>query len=132
MVIGLVAGMIVVVSIVGLERIGIDDPVGAISVHGTAGIWRVLAVGLVAIDGGLFYGGGLGRLGVQAVGVLAIGGWALVTSSLVFRVIDRFWGIRVGPEEELAGLDRMEHGADAYPEFMEQIAPAELLDPING
>ncbi len=130
--IGLVAGVVVVVSIVGLERAGIDDPVGAISVHGTAGIWGVLAVGLFATDGGLFYGGGLSLIAIQAIGVVAIAGWAFVTSSVVFRVIDRFWGIRVSPEEELAGLDRMEHGADAYPEFMEQIAPSELLDPMNG
>ena len=130
-IIGLIAGVIVVISIVGLERIGIDDPVGAISVHGVAGIWGVLAVGLFATDGGLFYGGGLTQLSVQTVGVLAIAGWAFVTSSIVFRVIDRFWGLRVGPEEELAGLDRMEHGADAYPEFMEQIAPAHLLDPVK-
>ncbi|MDR9450339.1 MAG: ammonium transporter [Acidimicrobiia bacterium] len=130
-IIGLIAGVIVVISIVGLERIGIDDPVGAISVHGVAGIWGVLAVGLFATDGGLFYGGGLTQLGVQTVGVLAIAGWAFVTSSIVFRVIDRLWGLRVGPEEELAGLDRMEHGADAYPEFMEQIAPAHLLDPVK-
>jgi Amt family ammonium transporter len=71
-------------------------------------------------------------LGAQAVGVLAITVWAFVTSSIVFRLIDRMWGIRVTPEEELAGLDRMEHGADAYPEFTEQVAPAHLLDPVNG
>ena len=130
-IIGLVAGVIVVISIVGLERIGIDDPVGAISVHGVVGIWGVLAVGLFAQNGGLLYGGGFTQLGAQTIGALAIGAWAFGTSSIVFRVLDRFWGIRVTPEEELAGLDRMEHGADAYPEFMEQIAPAELLDPVK-
>ena len=129
--IGLVAGVIVVISIVGLERIGIDDPVGAISVHGVVGVWGVLAVGLFAQDGGLFYGGGFTQLGAQALGALAIAAWAFGTSSIVFRLIDRWWGIRVTPAEELAGLDRMEHGADAYPEFMEQIAPAELLDPVK-
>jgi Amt family ammonium transporter len=129
--IGLVAGVIVVISIVGLERIGIDDPVGAISVHGVVGIWGVLAVGLFAQDGGLFYGSGFSQLGAQTIGALAIAAWAFGTSSIVFRVLDRLWGIRVTPAEELAGLDRMEHGADAYPEFMEQIAPAELLDPVN-
>jgi Amt family ammonium transporter len=130
-IIGVVAGVIVVISIVGLERIGIDDPVGAISVHGVVGIWGVLAVGLFALDGGLLHGGGFTQLGAQTVGALAIAAWAFGTSSIVFRVLDRLWGIRVSPEEELAGLDRMEHGADAYPEFMEQIAPAELLDPVN-
>jgi len=129
--IGLVAGVIVVISIVGLERIGIDDPVGAISVHGVVGVWGVLAVGLFAQNGGLFYGGGFSQLGAQALGALTIAAWAFGTSSIVFRLLDRWWGIRVTPAEELAGLDRMEHGADAYPEFMEQIAPAELLDPVK-
>ena len=131
-IIGLVAGLVVVISIVGMERIGIDDPVGAISVHGVAGVWGVLAVGLFATDGGLLYGGGFSQLGAQAVGALAIGAWAFTTSLIVIRVIDRIWGIRVSAEEEITGLDRMEHGAEAYPEFMEQIAPAELLDPVNG
>ena len=131
-IIGLVAGLIVVISIVGLERIGIDDPVGAISVHGVAGIWGVLAVGLFATEGGLFYGDGFAQLGAQAVGVLAIGLWAFTTSSIVFRVIARIWGLRVTAEEELAGLDQMEHGTDAYPEFMEQIAPPDLLDPVES
>jgi Amt family ammonium transporter len=124
--------VIVVISIGGLERIGIDDPVGAISVHGVVGIWGVLAVGLFATEGGLMCGDGFSQLGAHAVGALAIAAWAFVTSSLVFRVIDRVWGIRVSAEEELTGLDRMEHGADAYPEFMEQVSPTEVLDPVNG
>ncbi len=131
-VIGLIAGVLVVVSIVGLERIGIDDPVGAISVHGVAGIWGVLAVGVFDMTGsGLLYGGGIGQLGIQAVGVLAIIAWVFITSSIVFRLISRVWGLRVSPEEELAGLDRMEHGTAAYPEFMEQIANPAVLDPVD-
>jgi Amt family ammonium transporter len=131
-VIGLVAGLLVVVSIVGLERIGIDDPVGAISVHGTAGIWGVLAVGIFDVTGqGLLYGGGLGLIGVQIVGVVAIGGWVFVTSTAVFRLIGTTWGLRVTAEEELTGLDRMEHGTAAYPEFMEQIAAPAELDPVS-
>ncbi len=130
--IGSIAGLLVVISIVKLEAIGIDDPVGAISVHGVAGIWGVLAVGLFeSADGtGLFYGGGLRQLGVQLVGALAIAGWTFCMSTLIFRAIKRYWGLRVTAEEELAGLDRMEHGTAAYPEFMEQIAPAKLLDPV--
>ncbi len=121
-VIGLVAGVIVVFSIVCLERGGIDDPVGAISVHGSAGVWGVLAVGLFATDGGLLYGGGLKLLGAQVVGVIAIAAWTFALSSVVFRSIKATWGLRVSPSEELAGLDRIEHGSEAYPEFLEQLA----------
>ena len=129
--IGAISGLIVVVSIVLFERNGIDDPVGAISVHGVAGIWGVLAVGLFETSEGLFYGGGPGQFGVQLVGVFAIVAWTFLMSSIVFRGIKGFWGLRVSAEEELAGLDRMEHGTDAYPEFMEQIADPRQLDPIS-
>ncbi len=142
-IIGLVAGFIVVVSIISIERLGIDDPVGAISVHGVAGIWGVIAVGLFAnvalVDslgwsmgvGGLLVGGGVGLLGTQLLGALAIIAWVFPASFLVFKLIDKTVGMRVSPEEELAGLDRIEHGMEAYPEFLEQVAPAELLDPIT-
>ena len=141
-IIGLVAGFIVVVSIISIERLGIDDPVGAISVHGVAGIWGVIAVGLFAnvalVDslgwstgvGGLLVGGGVSLLGTQLLGALAIIAWVFPASFLVFKLIDKTVGMRVSPEEELAGLDRIEHGMEAYPEFLEQVAPVELLDPI--
>ena len=141
-VIGMVAGFIVVVSIISFERLGIDDPVGAISVHGVAGLWGVIAVGLFANIGlveslgwssnvgGLFVGGGFGLLGTQVLGALAIIAWVFPSSFLVFKLIDKTVGMRVSPEEELAGLDRIEHGMEAYPEFLEQVAPAELLDPV--
>ncbi len=123
-VVGAVAGALVVASIMGLERIGIDDPVGAISVHGTAGVWGVLAVGIF----------GSGNIGPQMVGVLAIIAWTFVTSFAVFKVLDMTFGMRVTEEEERAGLDRTEHGSEAYPEFVfqEQIAPPELLDPVGS
>lgn len=128
-IIGLVSGVLVVISIIGFERIKIDDPVGAISVHGTAGIWGVLAVGLFATDGGLLAGGGASLLGTQAIGVLAIIAWVFITSSVVFRVLNAIWGLRVSEEEELTGLDTMEHGSLAYPEFQEAIvASSETLD----
>lgn len=131
-VIGLVAGVIVVLGIVMFERAKIDDPVGAISVHGIAGVWGVLAVGLFDINGGgLFYGGGAGQLGTQALGALAIAAWSLIISSIVFRTIKAVFGLRVSPEEEIAGLDRAEHGTAAYPEFMELIADPRELDPIS-
>lgn len=122
-VVGLVAGATVVASIVGLERIGIDDPVGAISVHGAAGIWGVLAAGIF----------GAGDLGPQLIGAISIISWAFITSYVVFKAVDLFHGMRVTAEEELAGLDRTEHGGDAYPEFafQETAAPPELLDPAG-
>jgi ammonium transporter, Amt family len=132
-VIGLVAGVIVVFAIVFFEKIKIDDPVGAISVHGVCGVWGLLAVGLFDSvgGGGLFYGGGVSLLGTQALGALAIVAWVLITSTIVFRAINATIGLRVSAEEEIAGLDRIEHGTAAYPEFMEQIADPRTLDPIS-
>lgn len=130
-VVGLVAGAIIVYGIQAIEKAGIDDPVGAISVHGLCGIWGVLAVGIFGTDVGLLAGGGIEQLGIQAIGVLAIVAWVFITSTIVFRVIHSTVGLRVSAEEELAGLDRIEHGASAYPEFMEQIASPEQLDPIS-
>ena len=131
LVVGVIAGAIIVYGIGRIERAGIDDPVGAISVHGLCGIWGVLAVGIFGTDVGLLAGGGVRQLGIQAVGVVAIVGWVFVTSSIVFRVIHGSVGLRVTAEEELAGLDRVEHGASAYPEFLEQIASPDLLDPVS-
>ena len=116
-IIGLAAGALVVYAILRIEAWGIDDPVGAISVHGVAGIWGVLAVGLFSVDSGLLYGGGLRQLGIQAVGLIAIIAWTLVLSVVVFRGIKATWGLRVTEEEEIGGLDHHEHGALAYPEF---------------
>jgi Amt family ammonium transporter len=108
---GLVAGAIMVVSVMVLERLGIDDPVGAISVHGTAGLWGVIAVALFSSDASLL---------PQLVGATAILVWAFGMSYAVFKAIDGTIGMRVSREEELAGLDRSEHGSDAYPEFVFQ------------
>jgi len=123
-VVGAIAGVIMVFSVIGLERAGIDDPVGAISVHGTVGLFGVLAVGV--------FGGG--NLLNQTIGAAAIITWTFLTSYLVFKLVDRLVGIRVTPEEELAGLDRTEHGGDAYPEFVfqEQVAQPRDLDPVGS
>lgn len=130
-VVGLISGAIIVYGIAAIEKRGIDDPVGAIAVHGLCGIWGVLAVGIFGTDIGLLTGGGFDQLLIQLIGITAIAGWVFITSSIVFRVIHATVGLRVTAEEELAGLDRVEHGAAAYPEFMEQIASPELLDPIS-
>jgi Amt family ammonium transporter len=132
MVIGLVAGALVVISVYGIESLGIDDPVGAVSVHGVNGIWGLISVGLFA-DGtygnysldapfvtGLFYGGGAGQLIAQIIGAAVAAAWAFGTGFIVFKVLDAVMGIRVTPEEEVRGLDVFEHGGAAYPEFFIQ------------
>ena len=122
--VGLVAGVIMVFSVMALEKVGIDDPVGAISVHGTAGLWGLIAVGLLTSDA---------NIGIQLVGALAIATWAFGTSFLVFKVIDLTVGMRVTATEEREGLDRSEHGGEAYPEFVfqEQVAKPRDLDPVG-
>jgi Amt family ammonium transporter len=128
-IIGLVAGLVVVLGVYGLERLGIDDPVGAVSVHGFNGIWGLISVGLFA-DGtygnyaitepfarGLFYGGGAGQLIAQLIGAATAAIWAFVMGYIMFKIMDSIFGIRVSPEEELKGLDILEHGTPAYPNF---------------
>ncbi|HWH34556.1 MAG TPA: ammonium transporter [Acidimicrobiales bacterium] len=120
---GLIGGVIVVFAVALFERSGIDDPVGAISVHGVCGAWGTLAVGLFATkadgfvateDAGLFYGGGLGQLGTQAIGVLAVFVFVVVASGLLFLAIRATVGLRVSEDEEIEGLDIQEHGAPGY------------------
>ena len=122
---GLIAGVIMVLSVIGLERLGIDDPVGAISVHGTSGLWGLIAVALFSAEA---------NLGDQLIGAAAIIAWTFVTSFIVFKGIDLLVGMRVSPEEEMAGLDRSEHGGEAYPEFVfqEQVAAPSALDPVGS
>ena len=116
--IGAVAGIIVVLSVRMLDSVfKVDDPVGAVSVHGVAGAWGTLAVGLFAVDGGAFYGGGAHLLGVQALGVVTALGWALGLGLVLFYAIKKTVGLRVSREEELRGLDVGEHGMEAYAGF---------------
>ena len=122
-VVGLIGGVIVVYSVLFIERRGIDDPVGAVSVHGVCGVWGTLAIGLFARyddaflgrdDAGLFYGGGIDQLLVQAVGVVIVAVWVLGTSAILFKVLKSTVGLRVSADEELAGLDVAEHGSPGY------------------
>lgn len=116
--IGIICGIIVVYSIEFIDKkLKIDDPVGAVSVHGVCGAIGTLCVGLFAIDGGLFYGGGFGQLGTQAVGVFGIGAWSLVTSFIILFILKKTIGLRVSEKEEIEGLDIHEHGMEAYPDF---------------
>ncbi|MFM9101308.1 MAG: ammonium transporter [Cyanobium sp.] len=117
-VIGFIAGILVVYSVSIVDKLGIDDPVGAWSVHGTCGIWGTLAVGLFNLDKGLFTGHGFAQLGLQVVGVVAIGLFSIITSWITWSIIGAvFGGIRVTETEEKDGLDIGEHGMEAYPDF---------------
>ena len=116
--IGFTGGIIVVFSVIFIDRtLKIDDPVGAVSVHGVCGAWGTLAVGLFAVDGGLFYGGGMSLFGVQAIGVLAGFVWAFGVGIIMFMLIKKTVGLRVTEDEELRGLDIGEHGMEAYSGF---------------
>jgi Amt family ammonium transporter len=108
MVIGGIGGALCVASVVTLERLGIDDVVGAISVHLVCGIWGTLAVGIFNPDV---------KLWVQAVGIVAIGAFVSISALVTWFAIDRTIGLRVSPEDETSGLDEAEIGLQAYPEF---------------
>ena len=122
---GLVGGIIVVFSVAALDAAEIDDPVGAFSVHGVCGVWGTIVIGLwgTEVQGsglgvGLFNGGGINLLFVQALGAAAYAIWTLVTCWIAWSVIGGlFGGIRVSEEEETQGLDIGEHGMEAYPDF---------------
>jgi len=114
-IIGVIAGVVVVFSIEFIDKkLKIDDPVGAVSVHGVCGAIGTLLVGVFATDGGLLYGGGFAQLGVQAIGVVSIGAWALGTSFIVLYALKKTIGLRVSKEEEIDGLDIHEHKANVY------------------
>ena len=126
-IIGLVAGIVVVFVVWFVDnKLKVDDPVGAVAVHGACGIVGTLLVGLFATGGGeyqgvkgLFYGGGFKLLGTQALGIAAIVAWVVVTMTIVFFVIKKTVGLRVSPAEELEGLDPTEHGLEnAYADFI--------------
>jgi len=126
--IGLAGGAIMFAGVRFIESKGIDDPVGAVSVHGFNGLWGLIAVGIFA-DGtygnyatqapfveGILYGGGLGQLASQVVGAVTVVAYAFGLGYLMFKAIDHFIGLRASPDEEIKGLDLTEHGAQAYPE----------------
>ena len=116
-IIGALGGVVVVLSVLLLERLKIDDPVGAISVHGTCGALGTILLGLFHKEQGIFFGGSFGFLWAQIVGVVAVFVWCLVTGYILFSAIKAVTGLRVTEEEEMEGLDYGEHGASAYPDF---------------
>ncbi len=114
-IIGILGGITVVFSIEFFDKVlKIDDPVGAVSVHGVTGAVGTLAVGLFAVDGGLFYGGGAAQLGVQAIGVFSVAAWALGLSFIFFFIVKKTMGLRVPEKVEREGLDIHEHGQSSY------------------
>jgi Amt family ammonium transporter len=111
-IIGAVAGVLVVFSVMLLDKLRIDDPVGAVSVHGVCGAWGTLAAGIFNIGGTTAT-----ILGVQLLGIGACFAWTFTTAFIMFKLIDKTVGLRVAPEEETEGLDSMEHAGNAYPDF---------------
>ncbi|MEH7095431.1 ammonium transporter [Neobacillus vireti] len=124
--IGFIAGLLVFYSIRFFEKVKIDDPIAALSVHGTAGVWGTLSNGFFATKElatvgkpGLFYGGGLHQLGVQALGVFTCAAFAFIVSFILLAVMKKVMnGLRVTEEEEIIGLDMSEHGSYGYPELV--------------
>ncbi|MFH1347262.1 MAG: ammonium transporter [Candidatus Margulisiibacteriota bacterium] len=123
MVIGGIGGVIVVLGVIALDKLRIDDPVGAFPVHGLNGVWGTLAIGIfgqkalgLSFDG-LIYGGGLTQLGIQLIGVVSAVLFVVAAMYGVFKLIDVTIGLRVSREEELRGLDIGEHGLEAYSGF---------------
>jgi len=117
-IIGLIAGILVVLSIEFIDKVlRIDDPVGASSVHGVCGAWGTIACGLFNTDGGLFFGGGFAQLGVQLLGVGVFFVWAFGAGYILMAAIKAIFGLRVTKEEELKGLDIAEHGSESYNGF---------------
>ena len=110
--IGAIGGVLVVLSVLFFDKIKVDDPVGAVSVHGVCGAWGTLAAGLFNIGGT-----SAGMIGVQLLGIAAGFLWTFPAAFLMFKLIDKTIGLRVSPEEEAEGLDVTEHGGSAYPDF---------------
>ncbi len=117
-IIGSLAGIIVIFAVEFFDKIHVDDPVGAIAVHGICGAFGTAAVGLFALEEGLFYGGGLAQFGIQVLGVLGVFFWTFPLAYVLFKTIDIFIGLRVPREDELEGLDASEHDTISYPDFV--------------
>ena len=117
-IIGLLAGPLTVYSVLFFEKIKVDDPVGAISVHLVGGIFGTLSVGFFATDGGLFWGGGFARTATQAMGVAAVGAATFLVTFAAWWILRATVGIRVSRDEEFEGLDTGEHGIEAYAAFV--------------
>ncbi|WP_339895212.1 ammonium transporter [uncultured Algibacter sp.] len=116
-IIGLIAGVLVDMAVLYIDKIQIDDPVGAIAVHGVNGLFGTIAVGLFASEDGLFFGGGTGLLATQAIGVLVIGSFSFIVTFIIMKIMKKTIGIRVNRSEESAGIDAVSFGVEAYTTF---------------
>ena len=132
LIIGVLAGVLVYFAVLFFDRVKVDDPVGAVSVHMVCGVFGTLAVGLFAYEGnpyssaGLFYGGGVSQLVSQVIGVVAVLAFVAITTTILFSVLKATVGLRVPEEEEVAGLDVVEHGSPGYgADFMNPAASGE-------
>lgn len=113
--IGLICGVVMIFSVDFIDhKLKIDDPVGASSVHGVCGTLGTILVGLFAVDGGTFYGGGFGFLAAQTFAAVVVGGWAALMGFIIFKTLDKIHGLRVSKRVEEEGLDIYEHGESAY------------------
>lgn len=136
--IGAIAGILAVLAVLFFDRLKLDDPVGVLAVHLVNGIFGTLSIGLFAQNGmigistpnGLFYGGGLGLLGTQTIGVVSVAVFVIISSALAWLLIKKTLGIRVSLNEELEGLDIGEHGSLAYPEF--NIIERSVMETMDG
>jgi ammonium transporter, Amt family len=122
LIIGLVAGPLIVFSVPVLDRFKIDDPVGAVPVHLVNGVWGTLALGLFHTEAGLFTTGQASQIVAQIIGVVACGIWTAATAAVLFLAIKYTVGLRVSAAEEVAGLDLEEHGSNAYPDLLPELA----------
>jgi Amt family ammonium transporter len=114
-IVGTLCGVLMVFSVEFIDRVlKIDDPVGASSVHGVCGFFGTILTGLLAVDGGLFYGGGTGLFLAQLFGALVVGVWAAGMGYVIFKLLDVIFGLRVSKRIEEEGLDIYEHGETAY------------------
>lgn len=127
---GLVCGIAIVLAVELIDRrCRIDDPVGAISVHGVCGMIGTVMTGLLSESEGLFYGKGFGFFGVQLLGVITVMIWVVITSFILFKIVDKTVGLRVSKREEIEGLDTNEHGlGNAYADFLPNIQ----VDSLTG
>lgn len=116
-IIGVISGIVVVYSVLLLDALKIDDPVGAISVHGVCGAIGTILLGFLDAENGFFYSGKFGMVVTQLIGVVSIGAWAFISTFILVKVTDMVIGLRVSEEDEHMGLDFTEHGASAYPDF---------------
>ena len=120
-IIGATGGLVMFGAVFLLDRIKIDDPVGAIPVHGFCGLWGTLAVGLFHESAGLLNGGGWSQLGIQLYGAAAVLGWVIATTGILFFTLKKTIGIRVSAHEETIGLDVGEHAVSGYPDFVTKV-----------